>query len=88
MIDASLAALAKHPWQSTLSAVILAGLALLLSRNSARVRHYKVRWVQSSPSGSVDPAVPARSLEEQIGLHLEARPVTVQMINIVSVKLP
>jgi uncharacterized protein (TIGR03435 family) len=49
---------------------------------------YKVRWVQSSPGASVDPAVLGKSLEEQLGLRIEARPVTVEMINIVSVKLP
>ena len=49
---------------------------------------FKVRWQQSSPGAPVDPVVLARSLEEQLGLRIEARPVTVEMINIVSVKLP
>jgi uncharacterized protein (TIGR03435 family) len=49
---------------------------------------YQVRWVQSSPGAHVDPAVLARSLDEQLGLRIEARRVTVDTINVVSVKLP
>jgi len=51
--------------------------------------HYHVRWVpSSSPGAPVDRAVLAKPLEEQLGLHIEARPVTVEMINVVCVKLP
>ena len=30
----------------------------------------------------------AKALEEQLGLHLEAKPVTVDVINVVSLKSP
>lgn len=53
----------------------------------AYAHHYKVRWVQSAPR-AVDASVLTRSLEEQLGLRIEARPVSVEMINVVSANVP
>jgi uncharacterized protein (TIGR03435 family) len=73
---------------STLSAYLGAPVADRTGLQRAYEHHYKVRWAQSTVGAPVDPAVLARSLDEQLGLRLEARTVTVKMINIVRVKLP
>jgi uncharacterized protein (TIGR03435 family) len=44
---------------------------------------YEVSW---QPGAAPDPATLSRSLEEQLGLHLEARPLNVDTIEVVSVK--
>jgi bla regulator protein blaR1 len=49
---------------------------------------YKLTWSPSSPGATPEPATMAKALEEQLGLHLEAKPVTVEVINVVSLKSP
>ncbi len=49
---------------------------------------YKVEWKRPSPGALPDPAELKRALEEQLGLRLEAKPVTVDVINVVSLKSP
>ena len=49
---------------------------------------YKLRWPESLPGATPEPATMAKALEEQLGLHLEAKPVTVDVINVVSLKSP
>jgi uncharacterized protein (TIGR03435 family) len=44
---------------------------------------YKVAW---KPGGPPDPATMAKAVEEQLGLLLEAKPVTIDVINVVSLK--
>jgi uncharacterized protein (TIGR03435 family) len=49
---------------------------------------YEATW-ESPPVGEPpDPAAVAKALEEQLGLHVEARPVTVDVINVVGLKSP
>jgi len=49
---------------------------------------YEASW-ESPPVGEPpDPAAVAQALEEQLGLHVEARPVTVDVINVVGLKSP
>jgi uncharacterized protein (TIGR03435 family) len=49
---------------------------------------YVVDW-ESPPVGQLpDRAVVAKALEEQLGLHVEARPVAVDVLNVVSLKSP
>jgi uncharacterized protein (TIGR03435 family) len=47
------------------------------------VYSYRVNW---QPGASPDPAVLDGSLQEQLGLHLEARPLNVDTIDVVSLK--
>jgi bla regulator protein BlaR1 len=47
---------------------------------------YKVTWKQFTPDAQPDPAAVAKALEEQLGLHLKAKPVTVDVINVVALK--
>jgi len=49
---------------------------------------YKVTWQQPSPGAPADPAAVAKALQAQLGLHLEARSVTADLITVVSVKPP
>jgi uncharacterized protein (TIGR03435 family) len=49
---------------------------------------YKLTWPPSLPGAAPEPATMAKALEAQLGLHLEARPVTVDVINVVSLKSP
>jgi bla regulator protein blaR1 len=47
---------------------------------------YKVTWKQFSPDASPDPAAMAKALEEQLGLRLESKSVTVDVINVIALK--
>jgi bla regulator protein BlaR1 len=47
---------------------------------------YKLTWNPSAAGQRPEPATIAKALEEQLGLHLEARTVTVDVINVVSLK--
>jgi len=49
---------------------------------------YKVEWKRPAPGTLPDPAALRTALEEQLGLHLEPKPVTVDAINVVSLKSP
>jgi uncharacterized protein (TIGR03435 family) len=54
---------------------------------------YKVSWGPENPFPPragfvVDPAVLSQALQEQLGLQLEARPVSVDTLNVVSAKPP
>ncbi len=49
---------------------------------------YKLTWEPAAPGHSPEPAAMAKALEEQLGLHLEAKPVTVDVINVISLKPP
>jgi bla regulator protein BlaR1 len=49
---------------------------------------YKLTWPPSSPGAIPEPATMAKALQEQLGLHLEAKPVTMDVINVVSLKSP
>ncbi len=49
---------------------------------------YKAAWKSSSRSEPPDPAVVAQALSEQLGLRLEAKPTTVNVINVVSLESP
>jgi bla regulator protein BlaR1 len=49
---------------------------------------YKVNWESPAAGAPTDPAAVAKALEEQLGLHLEAGSVNVDVINVVSVKPP
>jgi uncharacterized protein (TIGR03435 family) len=49
---------------------------------------YKLTWAPPLPGTSPEPSVMARSLEEQLGLHLEAKAVTVDVINVISLNTP
>ncbi|HEY6456861.1 MAG TPA: M56 family metallopeptidase [Steroidobacteraceae bacterium] len=49
---------------------------------------YKLTWPPSSPGASPEPATMAKALQEQLGLHLEPKPVTEDVINVVSLKSP
>jgi bla regulator protein BlaR1 len=49
---------------------------------------YKVSWESPAPGAPTDPAAVAKALDEQLGLHLEAKPVNVDVISVVSVKSP
>jgi bla regulator protein BlaR1 len=47
---------------------------------------YKVSWALPAAGAPTDPAAVAKALEEQLGLHLEASSVNVDVISVVSVK--
>jgi bla regulator protein blaR1 len=49
---------------------------------------YKLTWKPSPPGETPEPATMAKALEEQLGLHLEARTVTVDVIDVISLKAP
>jgi bla regulator protein blaR1 len=49
---------------------------------------YKLTWAPPLPGASPEPSAMAKALEEQLGLHLEAKTVTVDVINVVSLKSP
>jgi bla regulator protein BlaR1 len=49
---------------------------------------YKLTWKPAPPGAAPEPATMAQALEEQLGLHLEAKPVIVDVINVVSLKSP
>jgi uncharacterized protein (TIGR03435 family) len=49
---------------------------------------YKAVWKSSTPGAPPDPTVVADALEDQLGLRLEARPVTADVINVVGLKSP
>jgi len=49
---------------------------------------YKVSWKSSSPGTPADPETVARALQEQLGLRLEARRMTMDVIKVVSLKPP
>ncbi len=49
---------------------------------------YKLTWTAAAPGQMPDPAMMAKALEEQLGLHLEAKTVTVDVINVLSIKAP
>ena len=46
---------------------------------------YKIRWATASglPPGRSDPGPVATAMEEQLGLRLESRPMTVDVIRVV-----
>jgi uncharacterized protein (TIGR03435 family) len=52
--------------------------------------HYEYRavWKAPPPGTLPDPATVAQALDEQAGLRLEAGPVTVEVINVISLKSP
>ncbi len=49
---------------------------------------YRADWKTSSPGAPPDAATVAKALEQQLGLRLEAKPVTVEVINVLSLKSP
>jgi bla regulator protein BlaR1 len=49
---------------------------------------YKLTWPESLPGTTPTPDTMAKALEEQLGLHLEAKPVTVAVVDVVSLKSP
>jgi bla regulator protein blaR1 len=49
---------------------------------------YKLTWPPSAPGATPEPATMAKALEDELGLHLEAKPVTVDVINVVSLNSP
>ncbi len=49
---------------------------------------YKVEWKRPAPGTLPDPAEMKRALEEQLGLRLEPKAVTVDVINVVSLRSP
>jgi uncharacterized protein (TIGR03435 family) len=49
---------------------------------------YKLTWTPFLPGTTPSAATMAKSLEEQLGLHLEAKTVTVDVINVVGLKSP
>ncbi|HEV2703222.1 MAG TPA: M56 family metallopeptidase [Steroidobacteraceae bacterium] len=48
---------------------------------------YKLTWAPAAPGATPSPATMARGLEE-LGLHLERKPVTMDVIDVVSLKSP
>ncbi|MGH8219598.1 MAG: M56 family metallopeptidase [Steroidobacteraceae bacterium] len=52
------------------------------------VYDYKVTWGRPLPASPVNPAVVAKALEEQLGLRLEARRVTVDVVDVVGLTSP
>jgi bla regulator protein blaR1 len=49
---------------------------------------YRVDWKPTAAGVLPDPATVATALERQLGLRLEAKPVTVEVINVLSLKSP
>ncbi len=49
---------------------------------------YKADWKPSPPGTPPDPVALAKALEGQLGLRLEAKPVTVEMIHVLGLKPP
>lgn len=49
---------------------------------------YKLTWKNSGPDARPAPEALAAALEEQLGLHLEPRRVTVDVINVIGLKTP
>ncbi len=49
---------------------------------------YKVGWQLPAPGARTDPTAVAKALEEQLGLHLDARSVNVDVISVISAKSP
>lgn len=52
------------------------------------IYEYKARWTPPSPGALPAPDAVGRALEEQLGLRLEARRVTVDVIDVVGLKSP
>jgi bla regulator protein BlaR1 len=49
---------------------------------------YKLTWPPTFPYTTPEPPTMAKALEEQLGLHLEGKPVTVDVIDVISLKSP
>lgn len=49
---------------------------------------YKLTWKPAPSGGTPEAATMAKALEEQLGLHLEAKSVALDVVNVVSMKAP
>jgi uncharacterized protein (TIGR03435 family) len=55
---------------------------------TALTARYDYEWHAQTWGDRPEPAAITKTLEEQLGLHLEAKAVTVDVINVISLKSP